>query len=91
MGASLEELVEAGGLGRADSSWNVGIGHTVLLMFTDSDRKAPTSTGPARRERKKKWHLPALSSPGTRTPGTSSSALKLDNKSPSHKIQSCLN
>ena len=54
MGASLEELVEAGGLGRADSSWNVGIGHTVLLMFTDSDRKAPTSTGPARRERKKK-------------------------------------
>ena len=69
MGASLEELVEAGGLGRANSSWTVGIVHTVLLMFTDSDRKAPTSTGPARRkERKKKRHLPALSSPGTCTP-----------------------
>lgn len=39
MGASLEELVEAGGLGRADSYWNVGIGHTVLLMLTESDRK----------------------------------------------------
>ena len=61
-------------------------------MFTESDRKAPTSTGPARqKERKKKWHLPALSSPGTCTPGTSPGALKLDNKSPSHKIQPCLN
>lgn len=63
----------------------------MLLMFVESDRKAPTSTGPAIWKEREKWHLPALSSPGTCTPGTSPSALKLDSKSPSYKIQAFLN
>ena len=63
----------------------------MLLMFMESDSKAPTSTGPAIWRERKKMAPTSTFIPWYMYPCTSPSALKLDSKSPSYKIQAFLN